>query len=263
MWGVCRPEHPSAGPRIGLAMIFDVIRSCARQTPASAALLAPGRATLDYGGLYAQLCDVGAALNDGGVGQGDRVALLISNGPEAATAFLSVSCFATAVPVNLEFGVDELRGLLRDMRIGAFMADLSHEPLARALAAEFEVSLFTLDVAPDSAAGCFTLIERSVRRAVSRRGPCDSEADALLLQTSGTTGRSKVVPLTHDNIMATVVPNVGMMALTPDDRGLCLAPSFHKLGLVTGLMVPLASGGSVIFPPVFDPAASFSAGWRP
>ena len=56
---------------------------------------------LDYRGLYAQLCDVGTALNDGGVGQGDRVALLISNGPEAAAAFLSVSCFATAVPVKI------------------------------------------------------------------------------------------------------------------------------------------------------------------
>lgn len=240
-------------------MIFDIIRSRARQGPASAALLAPGRATLDYGGLYAQLREAGTALNEGGVGQGDRVALLMSNGPEAASAFLAVSCFATAVPVNPVFGADELRGLLRDMRIGALLADLSHDPLAQALAAEFDAALFTLKVAPDSAAGCFTLIRRSVQRAVSRREPCDPGADALLLQTSGTTGRSRVVPLTHENIMAAVDRTVTMMALTPDDRGLCLAPFFHKQGLVSGLMLPLAAGGSVIYPPAFDPAAFF--GW--
>ena len=91
-----------------------------------------------------------------------------------------------------------------------------------------------------------------------KKGRADPDGDAVLLRTSGTTGPSKTVPLTHDNIMATAAETIEMMALAPADRCLCLAPFFHKQGLVSGLTVPLAAGGSVIYPPAFDPAGFFA-----
>src|SRR5262249_12627899 len=124
---------------------------------------------------------------------------------------------------------------------------------------QFGATLFSLTPAPDSIAGSIAPCDSSARRAPSRRGPSEAGADAVLFHTSGTSGRSKAVPLTHDNVRATVAQTVAMMALTREDRGWCLARCFHKQGFVTGLLVWLASGGSFVYPAAFDPATFFGA----
>jgi len=239
-------------------MLLDLISRRAAEAPASPALLAPGRGPLDYRGLYDQIRSAGAVLNQGGIGQAQRVALLLANGAEAATAFLAVSSHAIALPLDPGLGIEELGELLREMRVDALVAGAAPSPLADAQAAEFRVPLFRLTATPGAAAGCFTLRGNSTRRPTRGGGPSPSGADAVLLRTSGTTGPSKTVPLSHDNMMATAAKTIEMMALTPADRCLCLAPFFHKQGLVTGLTVPLAAGGSVIYPPAFEPAAFFA-----
>lgn len=237
--------------------ILDVITTRANLTPAAPAILSPGRAPLDYRGLQAQMFDVGRVLNEMGIGQGDRVALLMSNGPEAAVVFLSVSSFATAIPVNPESRAEELRELFRTLQVDAVMADPDHSGLASTLAKELGAKLFHLNPQPASCTGSFRLSIDGLRTGTCQRGPSGPGSDALLLQTSGTTGMPKIVPLTHENLLANAASTVEFMALTSKDRGLCLAPFFHKQGLVTGLLVPLVPGGSVLYPPAFDAALFF------
>jgi acyl-CoA synthetase (AMP-forming)/AMP-acid ligase II len=75
---------------------------------------------------------------------------------------------------------------------------------------------------------------------------------ALVLHTSGTTGRPKAVPLTHTNLTRTI-KNVGdTYQLTKKDRTYLVMPLFHVHGLLAGFLGPLGSGGSVIVPPKFS-----------
>jgi acyl-CoA synthetase (AMP-forming)/AMP-acid ligase II len=75
---------------------------------------------------------------------------------------------------------------------------------------------------------------------------------ALVLHTSGTTGRPKAVPLTHANLTRTI-KNVGdTYKLTKRDRTYLVMPLFHVHGLLAGFLAPLGSGGSVIVPPKFS-----------
>jgi acyl-CoA synthetase (AMP-forming)/AMP-acid ligase II len=75
---------------------------------------------------------------------------------------------------------------------------------------------------------------------------------ALVLHTSGTTGRPKAVPLTHRNLLRTMKNIQGTYQLTPKDRTMLVMPLFHVHGLLAGFLAPLASGGSVVVPPKFS-----------
>jgi len=75
---------------------------------------------------------------------------------------------------------------------------------------------------------------------------------ALVLHTSGTTGRPKAVPLTHKNLTTTMKNIKATYELTPDDRTLLVMPLFHVHGLLSGFLAPLYSGGSVIVPIKFS-----------
>ena len=81
---------------------------------------------------------------------------------------------------------------------------------------------------------------------------------ALVLHTSGTTGRPKAVPLTHRNLTRTIRNIKSTYSLGPSDRTLLVMPLFHVHGLLAAFLAPLASGGSVIIPQKFS-ASDF---WR-
>ena len=81
---------------------------------------------------------------------------------------------------------------------------------------------------------------------------------ALVLHTSGTTGRPKAVPLTHRNLTTTMKNIQATYELTPHDRTMLVMPLFHVHGLLAGFLAPLSSGGSVVVPPKFS-ASEF---WR-
>src|SRR5438046_3032959 len=82
---------------------------------------------------------------------------------------------------------------------------------------------------------------------------------ALILHTSGTTSRPKIVPLTHGNLCASARNIVATLSFSATDRGLHVMPLFHIHGLVAGLLAPLLAGGSVFCTPGFNALKFF--GW--
>ena len=81
---------------------------------------------------------------------------------------------------------------------------------------------------------------------------------ALLLLTSGTTSRPKIVPLTHVNICSSAYNSVAALALRETDRGLNMLPLFHGHGLNNNLLASLAAGASIVCTPGYDPNSFFA-----
>ncbi|MEA3072783.1 MAG: oxalate---CoA ligase, partial [Alphaproteobacteria bacterium] len=217
---------------------------------ASCILSATGQ-TLAWRDLLLQLDAVRAALRLRGIAADHRVALVMPNGPTLAVAFLAVSSAAACAPLNPSYSADEFAFYLDDLKSRALIVSLAAPEAAAAAAARLGIPV--LKAVPDPAApGLFDLSGPPCGPAAPDRETVPDDV-ALLLHTSGTTSRPKVVPLRQCNLIASSRNMVRTLELGRSDRCLNLMPLFHIHGLVGGLLAPLAGGGSAACPPPFRP----------
>nr|WP_294563987.1 acyl--CoA ligase [uncultured Rhodopila sp.] len=220
---------------------------------AAPAIGAPGRPWLTYDALRAQARRTVGDLNAMGIGRGDRVALVLPNGPEAATAFVSIACGATAAPLNPAYKAEEFAFYLGDLDASVLVVQSGTETPAREAAAAKAIPVVELKPRADGPAGSFALLPPPGLVGPARHpGEADAEDIALVLHTSGTTSRPKIVPLRHLNVTASAF-NIGeVLALTADDVCLNIMPLFHIHGLIAGVLSSLAAGGAVSCSPGFN-----------
>jgi len=213
--------------------------------------MAPLRSALSHAGLYRWVSGIVAWLNHAGIQRGDRVAMVLPNGPEMALAFLGVSSTATSAPLNPAYHRNEFEFYLRDLNAKALI--VQPEVGSEAVAAAHALGIRVIELSPvrNLEAGVFTLDGDAL--AGDAGDQCASPEDiALLLHTSGTTSRPKIVPLSHINLCASARNVSTSLALTEADRCLNVMPLFHIHGLVAALLAPLCSGGSVVCTTGFD-----------
>ena len=222
----------------------------AEQTPGAVAIESPeDRPALTVAQLLGQIGGVGAELRQRGVGQADTVATILPNGPEAATVFLSVASAAICAPLNPAYGADELEFYLGDLAATSLLISSELDSPAREIARRRGITVIEIAVARDESAGRFT-VDGVLPRSAAVGAPAPGDI-ALVLHTSGTTSRPKLVPLTHANLAASA-RNVGRtLQLAPGDRCLNVMPLFHIHGLVAATLASLGAGASVVCTPGF------------
>jgi len=226
-----------------------MLQDRARNAPDARSLYAPGRAPLSYDALYAHVVRTADALQRHGLRRTDTVALVLPNGPEMATAFLSASVAAICAPLNPAYRADEFEFYLSDLPARALMiAGLPDNP-ARDVARRLGIPIIELDCSAHDPAGLFT-IESPASGNDALEHPDEADV-ALVLHTSGTTSRPKIVPLTHANLSASASHIAESLQLESDDRCLNVMPLFHIHGLVAALLASLHAGGSVVCTPGF------------
>lgn len=237
--------------------IRQIIAAQARNNPSKAAISAPGRSPLCYAQLQPLVETNLAILSRMGIGRGDRVAIVLPNGPEMATAFLAVAAGATAAPLNPAYQAPEFEFYLADLKAKALLIQAGMDSPARQVATQLAIPIIELIPCPDQAAGIFTLGGATVPApGALHAGPND---EALVLHTSGTTSRPKIVPLSQRNICTSAQNIVATLVLTADDRCLNIMPLFHIHGLMAAIMASLAAGAEVICGPGFNRDRFF--GW--
>lgn len=225
------------------------------------AILAPGRPALSHGGLRALAGATTATLNRLGIGRGDRVAIVLPNGPEMAASFLAVACAATTAPLNPAYKEEEFDFYLGDLRAKALVVPDGEQGPAVAAARRHGARLLRLRADPAGPAGQFELTaddDAGDDPAPARPGPAEADDVALVLHTSGTTSRPKIVPLLHRNLAASARHIAASLALTPADRCLNVMPLFHIHGLVAATLSSLAAGGATYCAPGFNALRFFA-----
>ena len=239
--------------------LYKIICDESSQWQQAPAIKSPGKETLTYGELARHLHSISLQLSRMGIRKGDRLALVLPNGPEMATAFLAISSVCACAPLNPSLPFDEFHFSLSDLHIKALVTLAGGEAPAHKAAAALNIPVITLEPEPRRA-GIFSLSsDLPISQDLSEPVLASLEETALILHTSGTTSRPKIVPLTHANLYYSVQNIVGTYTLTPADTCLNMMPLFHIHGLVGALGASLASGGSIICAPGFLPDQV--AGW--
>jgi oxalate---CoA ligase len=225
------------------------------------AISAPDRPPLRYRELRRLIAETLARLNGLGIARNDRVAIVLNNGPEMATCFVACACGVTSAPLNPAYRADEFEFYLSDLNAKALVVERGSASPAIDVAAKLGVRVIDLVVPEGAGAGSFVLEPRDGAIAASAAQATWAEPDdvSMVLHTSGTTSRPKIVPLSQRNLCASATNIRSTLAFTPADRGLNIMPLFHIHGLIAGVLAPLSAGSQVFCTPGFNALKFF--GW--
>lgn len=207
------------------------------------ALVAAGCAPLTYEGLGRQIRYVGERLALEGVGPSDRVALLLPEGAQAAVAIVAVVANAACVPLNPGWPVYELEAQLAALRAKVLIVPHGWQSPLLDVAASLNMRVLHLLAEPGLVAGLFSL--KGEGGAHGDDQPAAPDDAALMLFTSGTSARPKLVPLSQRNLCVSARDIAAALGLGHADRCLGVMPLFHIHG-ISCLLASLVSGGCYI-----------------
>ncbi|MFE9681819.1 long-chain fatty acid--CoA ligase [Streptomyces sp. NPDC006285] len=233
--------------------LADVLVDPATRCPDRTALVA-GPRRISYRDLWLAARRYAAALRDRGIGPGDRVALLVPNTPAFPTAYFGVLALgATVVPVNALLKAEEITYILRHSGARAVLCAGALLEEGEPAAEQARVPLLTVDADDD---GRRTALDALAARATPVESPVPRAPDdiALILYTSGTTGRPKGVMLSHLNVLLNIDTTVlSPFAMRTDDVLLGCLPLFHTFGQICGMGTCFRVGATLVLMSRFTP----------
>ncbi|GHJ89791.1 hypothetical protein NliqN6_6193 [Naganishia liquefaciens] len=243
--------------------------------PNATAVIIPGpnAQSISYPSLATHVAAFARQLAHIGVRGGDVVSMSLINSLEfTAGFFATTSLRGVSAPLNPAYSQAEVEFYLQDTQSAVLLVAADTTLDAPAVKAGRACGVMVVKVvnrrngASVEDVKLEVMVERTQRSGGKQQGQGmvanANQADgsnqvleqdvALVLHTSGTTGRPKAVPLTHLNLLTTMRNICNTYEFTPADRGLLVMPLFHVHGLVCGLLAPLLAGSSVVIPPKFS-----------
>ncbi|KAF7550162.1 hypothetical protein G7046_g8099 [Stylonectria norvegica] len=258
-------HHPLPGNHLIIDLSTSTTMALTLQTaikgsPSSTAVIVPSKPNplvVSYAELNAHIAAFQQKLANLGITTGSPVSIALINSYEFIVSFLAASWQrGIAAPLNSAYKQDEFEFYIDDVKSdivlvpqGAYAAGAPSVKAAKRFNAAVAECYW------DAIKGEVVLDVKELgklkgkKEKLLRAQPDDT---ALILHTSGTTSRPKVVPLSHRNLTRTMHNIEQTYQLTSKDRTMLVMPLFHVHGLLCGLLAPLYTGGSLIVPPKFS-----------
>ena len=229
--------------------IMSLLRSQAELRPFAIAIEHDGKPLFSYAALAKRVEGLSQRLHGLGVsasGKRSRVGMVLPNGPDMSIALLAVTRLGVALPFNPVYTAAEFEAYFDETGIEFLLTRRDAAAAAIEVAGKLGLPVLYLEE-----------LGGGDERAAA--GICEPLPDdvAMVLLTSGSTGRAKRVPLSHRNVCTSARDVCRSMSLSPADRCLSMWEQFHIGGLVDLLIAPLHSGGTVIATSGFDAAEFF------
>ena len=223
----------------------------AQQPVEAVALRVPDGSQLTYGALTWVLGELAETLRSLGIGRNHRVGVALGHGIENAVCVVGIADYCALVPLHPDATAQEAVALFADASLAAVVVAPDASPGIREAASATRVGLIEMDAVADAARGTVALRPLSPVKPPS--APQARQDVALILSTSGSTARSKLVPHTAASLLAGARYWAGFHQLGPADHTVLCLPLFHSFGL-TGCLAPaLVSGGSVTCVETLEP----------
>ncbi len=234
--------------------IYDMLVRSAAGTP-GAPLIGYREQTYSYAQVQALVDGCAAGLAALRLRKRARVAVLLPNCPPFIIAYFAINRLgATVVPLNVLYRPDEARFILADSEAEAIITAEPFRPLVAALRPHLPRLQHVVMVTDGDVAGD-EVDFRTLCRHAPHAAPAQSEREtAVILYTSGTTGRPKGAMLTNANLIANAHSCSGVLDVTPGDCLLSALPLFHAFAATVTMLLPILVGGRIHLTERFVPA---------
>jgi acyl-CoA synthetase (AMP-forming)/AMP-acid ligase II/acyl carrier protein len=234
--------------------IFDIVESGKQQFSDRTAFESPQSGQLTYHEVYSLVTNLITQHIEAGIDHGDRVAIVMDNGTALAITMLATSSHCVAMPLNPEYKELELTEYLKDLNATKVISDSNTNTVAQ-VAERLGLDLLVYNLDQE-----VSKIHDNQRQATKQTEVSMRPNDvAVILQTSGSTSKPKKAPLTHFNLCRSVKDVCDNLQLSNNDVCLCMWQQFHIGGLVDLLLVPMATGGKIVFVETISVANFFEA----
>ena len=212
---------------------------------------------LSYAQLDALSNQVASSLRARGLKVGEKVAIMLPNVPQFVISYFGVlKAGGVVVPMNVLLKAPEVSFYLSDSgaRLLLTWEDFAGEAMKGAPAGvtTFVVNRPGSDAMPE---GALSFNELMAGSPTFEMEPTSADDTAVILYTSGTTGRPKGAELTHFNLYMNCTISGGLFGFRDDDVGLAVLPLFHSFGQSSVMNVSLRYGGTISLVPRFEVAA--------
>lgn len=219
----------------------ETLKRYADERPNDPAILYQSGINFSFSDLERSAAKVRDLFREAGLGPRARVAIAVPDGPVLASSIVAVACNAAALPLDGRLTAREFDELFGPLGVEALITTPDSSPTACDAARKVGAIIF--EAALDGKQLSLTRTSDAHGR-VTEEGP---NPIAVILRTSGTTARQKLVPVTHSYIASMSNRMKGWFDLTPQDRCFCGAPLFYGHGVMGGLLTSLYLGNSVAF----------------
>ncbi|MFJ4840590.1 long-chain fatty acid--CoA ligase [Streptomyces sp. NPDC088746] len=236
-----------------MANLAEFLVETAQRQPERPALRL-GEQVITYAELDERTARAAALLKSNGVRNGDRVALMLPNVPEFVVLYYGIlRAGAVVVPMNPLLKTRETEFHLKDS--GAVLLLEWHQAPGEGAKGAAAAGVRHLAVEPTAFTAMLTTCEP-----LSEVAQADGEDMAVLLYTSGTTGRPKGAVLSHAGLRHnTEVNSIHVQQMTPRDVVVGCLPLFHIFGQICTMSAAVRSGASLVLIPRFEPQAVLDA----
>jgi len=243
--------------KVAMTLNYVIDSSCSKYKNNPAIGMAM-KEPLSYGDFLESIFAVAARLQDEGVKKGDHIAILSENSQNWGIAYLAiVRLGAIAVPILPDLPESDVHHILNEMKVKALFTTQKQIEKIYEMRNELKGPVITLDDY-DAEISVVTVLTFSsyLEEALSslRRNqdppvfPVVSEDDlASILYTSGTSGFSKAVMLTHKNLTANAYAAAGLKEIKPGSVWLSILPMSHTYEFTCGFILPLLCGGRIAY----------------
>ena len=204
------------------------------------ALTSESQSKLSYEDLKLFIDKISKQLAGNGLSNKDRAAIVLPNGPYMASSFLAISSYMSAAPLNPSYKSEEYEFYLKDLNPKIVLVEKNSENPVVDVAKKLKIELCEINPEKDGPSGIFDIYEKESEYSLP-----DENDEALVLHTSGTTSRPKIVPLTNKNIFSSAENISKSLNLSENDHCLNIMPLFHIHGLIAILASSMKAGASV------------------
>ena len=185
-------------------------------------------------------------LNNLNIKKTDVIAIVLENGIEYVTTFLSIINKSISAPLNPNYSIGEYNFYYNDLKPKIIITNFEKDHPAIKSAKGRKIKILNIKD--------YIFFNNSLsKKNVSNKNPKPTSSDiALILHTSGTTSKPKMVPLSHKNLLKSSANISKSLQLKKTDRNVILMPSFHIHGIVASILAPLCSGSQIVALPKFN-----------